>query len=188
MKKITIIAILAIAAFSNNANAQTDTKATTTTDAKAKLIKVMSLSNTNAKGLDFGTIVLTDGTAGTVTLKTDGSRVYTGSAAQAAAGATQEPQVASYTVSGTPNETYAVTLPSQIDISTTTSATAGGTVTTMKIDNLKARFNGASADATSSKLSTSGADSFVVGGILNIAATQNPGVYTGTYDVAVNYN
>jgi spore coat protein U-like protein len=60
MKRITLLAIFAIAAFSNNANAQTNnTQSTANTNASAKLIKVMSVKNADANGLDFGTIVLT---------------------------------------------------------------------------------------------------------------------------------
>jgi hypothetical protein len=59
MKRITLLAIFAIAAFSNNANAQTNnTQSTANTNASAKLIKVMSVKNADANGLDFGTIIL----------------------------------------------------------------------------------------------------------------------------------
>jgi hypothetical protein len=53
------------------------------------------------------------------------------------------------------------------------------------INNLKARFN--TAAAITSTLSSTGTDSFAVGGTLNIGATQIPGVYTGTFDVTVDY-
>jgi hypothetical protein len=43
------------------------------------------------------------------------------------------------------------------------------------------------ADAITSTLSSTGTDSFA-GGTLNIIATQIPGVYTGTFDVTVDYN
>lgn len=188
MKKITLLAIVAIAAFSNNANAQTNTESTETTDAYAKLIKVMSVTNSDANGLDFGTIVLTGAGASTVTMAAiDASRTYTGDAA-AAVGATQTPNTAKYVVTGTPNETYALTLPSSIALTTFTAITGADTEATMTISGLKARFNTAVADAITSKLSPTGTDSFAVGGTLNIKAAQIPGVYTGSFDVTVDYN
>jgi hypothetical protein len=55
MKRITLLAIFAIAAFSNNANAQTNnTQSTANTNASAKLIKVMSVKNADANGLILG--------------------------------------------------------------------------------------------------------------------------------------
>jgi hypothetical protein len=188
MKKVTLLAILATAAFSANATAQT--AATETTNAKAKLIKVMTLTNVG-DGLNFGTAVLTDGTAGTVTISTAAVRSYTGSAAAAAltGGATQAPTVASYTVTGTPNETYAVSLPTTpVTLTSTTAATASGTQTTMEITDFKASFDAGVTDKTTSTLSSSGGDSFVVGGLLTIKPLQIPGVYTGTYNVTINYN
>jgi hypothetical protein len=62
------------------------------------------------------------------------------------------------------------------------SATTGTGLATMTINNLT-RFNTADASIVST-----GTDSFAVGGTLNIGATQIPGVYTGTFDVTVDYN
>lgn len=186
MKKITLLAIFAIAAFSNNANAQTtNTEDTETTNASAKLIKVMSVTNADTEGLDFGTIVLTTPGTSTVTMAAaDATRTYATNSA-AAVNATQSPNTAKYKVTGTPNETYAVSLPLSVSLS---SATTGTGLATMTIDNLKARFNTGGADAVTSTLSSTGTDSFAVGGTLNIGATQNPGFYTGTFNVTVDYN
>lgn len=188
MKKITLLAIFAIAGFSNNTNAQTNTSDKETTSAYAKLIKVMSVTNSDANGLDFGTIVLTGSGASTVTMAAvDAGRVYTGAAA-AAVGATQTPNTAKYKVTGTPSETYALTLPDEVALTTDTAVTGTDSETAMTITGLKARFSGASADAVTSQLSAAGADSFAVGGTLNVKAAQIPGVYTGSFDVTVDYN
>ncbi|SEB04329.1 protein of unknown function [Flavobacterium gillisiae] len=183
MKKLSLLAIIAIALFSNNVNAQTE--ATETTNAHAKLIKVMSLANADTDGLDFGTIVLTAAGASTVSMAAvDATRVY-GANSAAAVNANQSANTAKYNVTGTPNETYALTLPTTVSLTT---ATLGSGLATMTIDNLKARFSGGSADAVVSKLSTTGTDSFAVGGTLNIDATQKPGDYTGIFNVTVDYN
>jgi hypothetical protein len=65
------------------------------------------------------------------------------------------------------------------------SATTGTGLATMTINNLKARFNMLQMQLQA--LSSTGTDSFA-GGTLNIGATQIPGVYTGTFDVTVDYN
>jgi hypothetical protein len=61
-------------------------------------------------------------------------------------------------------------LPTSVDLS---SATTGTGLATMTINNLKARFNTADADAITSTLSSTGTDSFAVGGTLNIGATKS---------------
>jgi hypothetical protein len=189
MKRITLLAIFAIAAFSNNANAQTtNTQSTANTNASAKLIKVMSVANADTDGLDFGTIVLTGSGAGTVTMAAvNANRTY-GTDNAAAVGATQSPNTAKYDVTGTPSETYALTLPNSVALTTATTATGVTSETAMTITDLKARFNTAGADAITSTLSSTGTDSFAVGGTLNIKAAQIPGVYTGTFNVTVDYN
>jgi hypothetical protein len=117
----------------------------------------------------------------------DASRTY-GSNSAAAVGANQTPNTAKYNVTGTPNETYALTLPSSVALATTTTATGSDTETAMTITDLKARFNGKSADAIISTLSATGTDSFAVGGKLNIKAAQIAGDYAGTFNVSVDYN
>ena len=58
----------------------------------------------------------------------------------------------------------------------------------MDITLMKARFNGATDDATVSTLSSDGTDSFTVGGTLTILPNQVGGEYTGTFQVSVDYN
>ncbi|MEZ7500235.1 DUF4402 domain-containing protein [Flavobacterium sp. Arc3] len=190
MKKIILLAFFAIAALSNNANAQTtNTQSTVKTNASAKLIKVMSVANADTDGLDFGTIVLTGVGSSTVIMEAaDASRTY-GTNSAAAVNANQSPNTAKYNVTGTPNETYALSFPTDpVVLTTATTATGGNTVSDMTITDFKARFNGKDADAVVSILTGSGTDSFAVGGTLNIKADQIPGVYTGTFDVTVDYN
>lgn len=186
---LSLAAIFAVALFSSNASAQTNTEATENTDAHAKLIKVMTITNANANGLDFGTIVLLTADASTVVLNAaDAARTYDAGKNAAAVNATQTPNTADYNITGTPNESYAITLPPTVNLATTTTATGTDTEAAMTITLLKARANGAGSDAVVSTLSSTGTDSFKVGGQLNIKAAQIPGVYTGSFDVTVDYN
>ena len=171
--------ILLLAGFTTNTFAQTSATVTGTA-AGAKLIKPLTLTQTSA--LHFGTINVLTGTGGTVTLPSNSTtRVFSAGVSES----TVAPLAtnAAYDVTGTKNVTYALTLPSNITVTETITGSA-----TMTIDSLKARFNGASADAVTSTLSATGTDSFTVGGTLTIAPSQEGGIYAGTFNVTIDYN
>ncbi|MBK5247587.1 MAG: DUF4402 domain-containing protein [Peptostreptococcaceae bacterium] len=154
------------------------------TPAGAVLIVPMTIAQTAP--LHFGSITLLATTAaGTVTLASN-SNTRTFSAGVVAAGVISDPATnAAYDVTGTYNETYALTLP-PADITLTE---VGGTnAATMTVTAFTARFNGASADATTSTLSDTGTDDFTLGATLNLAIGQTGGVYAGTFPVTVDYN
>ncbi len=180
MKKLVIIfaAIVMMAGVTSKVNAQTSATVTGTT-AGAVLIVPMTLTQTSP--LHFGTINVLAGLGGTVILST--SNVRTFSAGVAASAVAPLSTNAAYNVTGTYNETYALTLPATITITETVGATA-----TMTISSLTARFNGAAVDAVTSTLSATGTDSFTVGGTLTVAPGQLGGIYAGSFDVTVDYN
>lgn len=163
------------------ANSLAQTSATVTgVNAGAVLITPMTLTKT--ADLHFGTVNVLTGVAGTVTLPSNSTtRTFTGGVA--ASTVTPLATNAAFSVTGTMNETYALTLPSTI----TVTETVGGSAT-MTIGTLKARFNGAGADAVTSTLSSSGTDSFTLGGTLTVGADQVTGVYAGTFNVTIDYN
>lgn len=181
MKKnlLTLATILTIGFFTINASAQTSSEVSATT-AGAKLIQPMTLTQTSP--LHFGTINLLTGLGGTVLMDSD-SNSRTFSSGVASGIVAPAPTNAAYTVAGTKNVTYALTLPATIVVAETLIP-----ANTMTISALTARFNGAPADAVTSKLSATGTDSFTVGGTLTVAASQNAGVYAGTFKVSVDYN
>lgn len=182
MKKITLLAILAFAAFSSNANAQTSATVTATS-AGAVLIKAMSLTQTS--DLHFGSIVLVNATGGTVTLPSNSIvRTFSGGGV-ATSSATPIPRNAAYNVTGTRDETYAITLPGS---TTVTHTTVGAGVNTMAITNMKARVLSAGVDVVTGTLSSTGTDSFTLGGDLTVQANQLDGIYAGTFAVTVDYN
>jgi Domain of unknown function (DUF4402) len=181
---LLIAAMILTIGFNNKVEAQsTNTSATVTgTHAGAVLIVPMGLSQTTP--LHFGTIVLTSTAGGAVILPSNSTALsFTGGVAVTAGNVTSMPSNAAYSVTGTMNETYALTLPSTITITETTAGAA-----TMTISALTARFNGAGANAVSSTLSALGADNFTVGGTLTVPASAVAGIYDGTFNVSVDYN
>lgn len=185
MKKsnFTIATLILLVGFTTNTFAQ-DTRAEVLgTAAGAKLVKPMTL--TEASPLHFGVINITAAAVGgTVILPSNSTtRSFTGGLIGSPVG--PEATNAAYTVTGTKNSTYALSLPLTI---TVTGTDGEGTLT---ISNLKARFtniNGEDVDKVTSKLNASGEDSFKVGGTLTIPADKSPGIFAGSFDVSVDYN
>ena len=178
-------AIVMMAGFTTTVVAQTS--ASETTNAGAQLIVPMTLSQTSP--LHFGNITLVDASGGTVILSTANGRTITGAGVSLTTGAALPTSTnATYDVTGTYNETYALTLPETITV-TETLATAG--VNTMDITALTVLFNGGAEETgvgATSTLSASGADDFIVGGTLTVALDQIGGIYAGTFPVSVDYN
>lgn len=167
MKKILAFLVVLVA-FSAGVFAQsTDTEQTTAT---ATIVGPLAL--TKLSDMNFGTIAVT-GTAGTVVLGTDNSRTATGpSLVPPAAGV-----AASFTVSGQPNQTFAITLP------------ANGTVTLINGANSMAVNTFVHSIAGTPALDGTGAAAFTVGATLSVAANQAAGVYnSANFPVTVSYN
>ena len=176
MKKTILFTILMIAATITNINAQVSTSAS------ADLLVAMSINQSSP--LNFGSSVLTSAAGGTIELPSNSiTRVYSGGVATSVA--SPAPTNAAYTVSGNANQTYAVVLPTTTKV---THTTVNVGAFEMNITLMKARFNGAAADATVSNLSAEGTDSFTVGGTLTVLPNQVGGQYTGTFQVSVDYN
>ena len=179
MKKIILFTIVITLGFTVNLSAQGDA---VTTGASADLLVAMTLTQTSP--LSFGTSLLTSSAGGTVELPSNSTtRSYTGGVATSAA--TPAPTNASYDVTGTGLETYALTLQ---ESTTVTHTSAGSGVITMTITLMTARFNGAGSDAITSTLAANGTDSFTLGGTLTVQENQVGGQYTGTFPVIVDYN
>lgn len=172
---LTFGTILAIGFFTLTANAQT--AQTTSAAAGARLVKPMTI--VKVTDLNFGTINVGTGLAGTVALSTAGTNTYVGGVTAGTIAGTITN--AAYNVTGTKNATYVVTLPA--DNTVTVTEAAGGT-TTMKINT----FTALSASGATATLTALGADTFKVGATLLVAAGQATGIYAGTFNVSVDYN
>ena len=135
--------------------------ATATATAKAKILSPITVTKT--ADLDFGTII-TSGAAANVTVSTAGARTCGGTLV-----CTNPVTAAAFNIAGS---VAAVNISSDASVSLTSGAnTMSATLNTSK--------------ATSPM--TGGTDSFTVGGVLSVGATQADGSYSGTFTVTVNY-
>ncbi len=182
MKKITslLVVIALIANFTTQLSAQT--KQTITTTAGAVLIAPIAL--TQVTPLHFGTITLTTAAAGTCVLSTVGVRTFTGGlgASSLAPVATN----ATYTLTGKKAAAIIVTF----GLPSITIITGAGSAPTdkMTVSNFLVRFTGETTDSFTDIIdATTGANGFSVGATLTSIASQNAGVYTGTFSVSVDY-
>lgn len=158
----TITKALAIAGVAAVALAGTAAYAATgTSGASATVLKQVTLIKTS--DLNFGTIVNSTA-ASTVTISPLGTKtcgtglVCTGTVTAAAFG-----------ISGTKNQVVTITVSGPV---TLTSGTDSMTATLL---------------SSASSRTLTGTDSFNVGGTLNVAANQPDGIYTGAFNVTVDY-
>jgi hypothetical protein len=92
--------------------------------------------------------------------------------------------VATYTVAGSSDATYAIVLPPD----GTVTLSNGSPANDMSVVNFTARSSLASVDSPTGTLSSSGEDKFVVGATLKLGESQPSGVYTGSFNITINYN
>lgn len=130
------------------------------------------ISISNVRPLAFGSFAASSG--GTVTVSTagmcsaGGSVVLVNSSACAAA---------EFTVSGDPNATYFIELPSNHFV------TLSGPGSDMTITDFTSTPSGANG-----VIGASGSQTLSVGGTLNVESKQAAGEYSGSFTVIVNYN
>ena len=157
-------AALGAISFASAANAATSATATATAEV------LSTLSVTADTSLDFGQIAANTG--GTVTVNADSSVSKSGALISTG---TRAP--ATFTVVGSKGASVVLTLPS-----TTATLTRSGGTETMDLSGFNSNPNGAfQLDATT------GSASFSVGGTLTVASAQAAGVYSGTFQVSVEY-
>lgn len=179
MKKIILsLAVIALmTVFSANLMAQ----ANLSSSAGAKLLTPITLTQPVGNTLHFGSLY--KGGGGTCILNTSNSRSFTGTVTGSAVAPTSANAI--YTVGGSANTTYAITLPATITV------TEPVTVTTMSISTLTVKTSSGTevtAVGATSTLDGTGVDGFIVGGTLTVGASQAAGVYSGTFNVTVAYN
>ena len=159
MKKFALLAAAATMAFgASSANA-----ATASADATATILQQITVTKT--ADLAFGTIVV-GATGGNVTVSNSGGAI-TCAAALACSGTNG---AAAFNVVGTVGEAVTVT------VAPTVSLTSGSNSMTAT---LNPNFSGSYTLAASNNLR--------VGGTLAVGANQASGVYSGSFDVTVNY-
>ena len=149
-----------------------------TSQIHAEICVGLTLTETHA--LDFGTMSVPSG-AVNVQLTTSTNRIPSIPANIQLFLIAPFPANAAYTVLGYPGAAYTISLPPD-NLVTITEGT-----TPMHVDGFMAKTASAGVDGLTGTLDGSGNDSFVVGGTLKLISGQPIGLYTGTFDVTVNY-
>ncbi|MCK2149277.1 DUF4402 domain-containing protein [Marinobacter alexandrii] len=130
------------------------------------------ISINNTRSLSFGSFVA--GAGGTVTLSPQGLRTVTGSVAAipSASGHSAE-----FTISGNPDATYFIDLPSDSSVILT------GPGSDMPLTSFTSEPSGAGG-----QLGAGGTQVLSVGVTLKVGSGQASGDYSGSFSVVVNYN
>ena len=166
------LAAVAWLVFATTANAQATASASST----ATIVTPISI--TKNVDMNFGNIAVQAGTGGTVALAASAAatRVTGGAGGVTLPVVTGTVTAAQFTVNGTANYLYHITLP------------ADNTITLVNGGNLMHAdlFN----NSVAGTLDNTGTQSFYVGATLTVAAAQASGVYTTAtpFNVTVNYN
>lgn len=181
MKKsiMLFVAILLMAGFTSSLMAQLTS--TQDNDANAQILGPIALTAVNP--LEFGS--MTSVLIGTAVMTPGGGLSATGGVTLLAGGVIT-PTPASYTVEGTGLTAYTITIPVDLDDVTLLNQTGIG-AEEMTVTTWTCSKGAVTAGNVNSVFLANGTDSFSVGGTLNVAAGQAPGVYTGKFDVTVAY-
>lgn len=169
-KTRNVLAAAGCAALVWAAGAGTGHAATAQTTTTATVLLPITITKT--ADLNFGKF-MSSAAGGTVVVSTAGAQSVTGTLTTTAAlGATAS--AATFTISGEPSSTYAVSFPAQTVLD--------GPGADMTIGDF--------STASTGTLGTFGAaaETLTVGATLTVNANQASGAYNGTLDVAVNYN
>jgi hypothetical protein len=155
-------AALSAVSFASAASAATSA----TANASAEVLTTLTLTANSS--LNFGQIA--PNTGGSVTVNADSTASSSGTLISTG---TRAP--AGFTVTGTPNASVVLTLP------TSATLTRSGGTETMSISGFNANPAGAF------QLGSTGSSNFSIGGTLTVASGQVAGVYNGTFSVSVEY-
>jgi hypothetical protein len=140
----------------------------------ATIITPLTITLSAGTQLQFGTIVADATSAVDVILSPDNAITTTLTHLG-------ENSVPTFDVTGEPLSAYSVTFPlGTLTLTHDDSGTLAGTTTVLTVDTFTSNSTGT--------LSSTGEGSFQVGATLKVLANQAGGVYTGEFDVTVNYN
>ena len=172
MKRFLLVMTAAAGLVGSLATAQAQqNNSSTTANANTTVIQAISISRT--AHMNFGSVVA-GGSLGTVVLPASASPTRSATGGTTLGSATVV-SAAIFAISGEPNNTYAITLPSSPV--TITDGTNNMTVS-----------NFTSSPGGTGTLNGSGLETVYVGGTLNVAANQVSGIYSGSFSVTVTYN
>lgn len=166
---IRLAAIGAVAAVSFASSAQAATTATAT--ATAEILSTLAITNT--AGLNFGTIAVNG--AGTAVVGADGNNSCS---TTLVCGGTRAP--AAFRITGSDTVGVNAIVPTTATTLTYLGWTGAGAAPTMSLSSFTSYF------PTGTTL-VGGETNVLVGGSLAVGAAQVAGVYSGTFDVSVEY-
>lgn len=168
------IAMFAAMGMSTAAHADTETA-----DATAEVLEALVLT-LDSGSLDFGSIVVNG--ADTLTI-TPANTMDCANKNVVCTGTTDVP---SFSVAGTANKAVTIILPAASVNLVLQGGSAAVSSQVMTLDTFTSSENTVNGPETT--LDGAGAATFTVGGTLNIGATQDAGIYEGTFDVSVEYS
>jgi hypothetical protein len=148
--------------------------ASASASASATIVAAMGIV-TNTAQLSFGRVIASAAAAGTVEQTAAAKPARTGIGVTL--GSDTAVSAATFSVTGDGGATYAIMLPNGLQ--TATHANGADEVTFTPFSNLQGATGLLDAEST---------QTIYLGGTLNVAKSQRPGVYTGTIDVTVAYN
>jgi hypothetical protein len=125
----------------------------------------------NTRGIGFGSFAA--GTGGAVLISPVGARSATGGVVLISA---SEGAAAQFTISGDPDFTYSISLPSDGTV-----ALIDGAGHSMEVSGFT------SYPSLSGQLSSGGSQALAIGASLNVGANQPAGNYSGSFLITVNY-
>ncbi|MFP4470100.1 MAG: DUF4402 domain-containing protein [Bacteroidales bacterium] len=174
MKKLVVFfaALFVMVIAVQNVNAQVNPTASDEAVASATIIAELGIAKVD--DLLFGNIIA-DADGGTVTVYADGTATsYDGVNAPTAFVGTVQP--ATFTVTGAIGATYNISLP------------ADGVVLTDPVSTETMTLSAFTSTPTTPSTLADLTETLTVGATLNVGGGQEPGTYTGTFDVTVQYN
>ena len=171
MKNLYKIAAFTFAMFGFTVAANAQSTATSEpVTASATVVTPININHTGV--LNFGDVIATPGV---VTISPEAARSTTQSNVDASVNVIGI-EAPVFTVTGQKGYSYVVSFSPNVELTNTTDAQ------TMTINNFTTTAGTGLLDATT------GEQQFSVGADLTVSGTQTEGIYTGTYEVTVNYN
>jgi hypothetical protein len=173
MKTLTLILLVAVSGLALLAPCALAQMNSATTSANAGVTMITAIGISRTAHLNFGSAVA-GALLGTVVQTAAASPVRSATGGTTLGSATAVTP-ATFSVTGQPNNTYAITLPSG-------SITITDGANSMGVDTFTSSPSGTGT------LDGSGAQTLYVGATLHVGASQATGIYSGSFSVTVTYN
>lgn len=133
-------------------------------------VPVLAQTITATQGLSFGSFVA--GSGGTIAISPQGTRTAGGDVTLMTVGQSSQGSAALFDLTGSPNSTYTISLPS--DNVVTLTGSQGGSMAISAFS---------STPSGTGQLSSAGTQTIAVGATLAVSNDQIPGSYSGSFNV-----